>query len=392
MATRSQLDSSTLKKLSPGAWIWDGGIGYRRDGRGDGGSWYIKYRAPAPGTYSAQAVVPTRQIKERLPNCKNKSQAEGVLMARKAAIFEGTYQARKKIEPTTLAGFAPRFLETKRHLRTIRKYRQQIGQYLIPHFGKTPLEAITSRDCNDYYNRRLDTKAAVSTVNGEMACLKSLFSEAMRNGLTTANPVKGIKLLNPNNIRDRILSNEETARLFVAAASFDDFVRPLFHILFHTGMRLGEALALQWADIQFDLERIIIRTSKSGEGRRIPLRPSLAGELIAWRPRADSPQWLFPNRDRKDAPMAAVRKGWIRLCRAAEIENLRPHDLRHNFTSQLQAAGVSDSIIMSITGHKTHVMLLRYSHANDEHKRKALGCLYEPQEQSAVGVTRLRRS
>lgn len=90
--------------------------------------------------------------------------------------------------------------------------------------------------------------------------------------------------------------------------------------------------------------------------------------------------------------MAAIRKGWIRLCRAAEIENLRPHDLRHNFTSQLQAAGVSDSIIMSITGHKTHVMLLRYSHANDEHKRKALGCLYEPQEQSAVGVTRLRRS
>ena len=55
--------------------------------------------------------------------------------------------------------------------------------------------------------------------------------------------------------------------------------------------------------------------------------------------------------------------------------NIRIHDLRHNFTSHLQAGGVSDSIIMAITGHKTHVMLHRYSHANDEHKRKALESL-----------------
>jgi integrase len=54
---------------------------------------------------------------------------------------------------------------------------------------------------------------------------------------------------------------------------------------------------------------------------------------------------------------------------------MRIHDLRHNFTSQLQAAGVSDSIIMAITGHKTHVMLHRYSHANDEYERKAIDVL-----------------
>ena len=62
----------------------------------------------------------------RLPNCRNRSQAEGVLMARKAAIFEGTYQKKRKAEPNTLKSFAPRFIETKRHLRTVRKYRQQL--------------------------------------------------------------------------------------------------------------------------------------------------------------------------------------------------------------------------------------------------------------------------
>lgn len=249
-----------------------------------------------PGHYGADMSAPTKQVKERLPNCRNKSQAEGVLMARKSAIFEGTYQRKKKAEPTTLKSFAPRFLDAKRHLRTIKKYRQQIDQHLIPHFGIKPIEAISGQDCLAYYNRRLDTDAAIATVNGEMACLKSLFTEAMRAGLVQINPVKGIKLHNPNNVRDRLLSAEETARLFAAAEQAPDFVRPLFHMLFHTGMRLGEALALEWADIEFEHNRIVIRHSKSGEGRKVPLRDVLADELIHWRPHAKGAQWVFPAR------------------------------------------------------------------------------------------------
>lgn len=200
------------------------------------------------------------------------------------------------------------------------------------------------------------------------------------------NLVKGIKLLNPNNVRDRILSNEETARLFIALASIDDFVRPLFHILFHTGMRLGEALALEWADVEFEHQKIIVRQSKSGKGRKIPLRAALTDELILWKPHSRESRWVFPARYNVDEPMQSIRRGWLRLCAKAKVSILRPHDLRHNFTSQLQAGGVSDSIIMSITGHKTHVMLHRYSHTNDQHKRKALESL--PDHQAAVSIIR----
>lgn len=391
MAKKPALDASSLRKLSPGAWIWDDGIGFRRSGKEYGGTWYIKYRAPMPGHYGKDLSAPMRQVKERLPNCRNRSQAEGVLMARKAAIFEGSYQRKRKAETTTIKSFADKFLECKRHLRTVKKYRQQLDLHIIPHFGGKPIEAINGQDCHSYYNKRLDTKPAISTVNGELACLKSLFSEAMRAGLIKANPVKGIKLLNPNNVRDRILSNEETARLFVAAAGTGDFVRPLFHVLFHTGMRLGEALALEWSDVEFEHRRIIVRQSKSGEGRKIPLRDALADELILWKPYSRESRWVFPARYNIAQPMQSIRKGWLRLCKNAKVSILRPHDLRHNFTSQLQAAGISDSIIMSITGHKTHVMLHRYSHANDEHKRKALEALPGVPKLSRTIVS-LRRS
>jgi len=271
-----------------------------------------------------------------------------------------------------VAEFAPRFLQAKRHLRTVKKYRQQIDQHLGPHFGRKPLEAITGRDCLDYYNARLDTDAAVSTVNGEMAYLKSLFSEAIRAGAYQVNPVKGVRLLNPNNVRDRILSPEETARLFEAASAFTDYVRPLFHVLYHSGMRLGEALAFEWSDVQTEHARIVIRESKSGEGRKVPLRSALADELIGWKPAAAGSRWVFPGRHDRSKPMNSIRPGWLRLCAAAGITDLRPHDLRHNFTSMLQAQGVSDSIVMSITGHKTHVMLHRYSHSTDALRLQAV--------------------
>lgn len=389
MTTR--LGTTSLRALKPSAWVWENGVGYRSHQSGDGGTWYIKYRAPLPGTYPTGISPPTRQVKERLPNCRNRSQAEGVLMARKAAVFEGTFRQKRKAEPNTLGSFAPKFLETKRHLRTVAKYRQQLNQHLVPFFGSKPIEAIGSQDCLGYYNMRLDTDACISTVNGEMACLKSLFSEAQRAGVLHTNPVKGIKLINPNNVRDRILSSEETARLFSAVDRSEGFIRPLFHVLFHTGMRLGEALALEWSDIEFEHHRIIIRRSKSGEGRKVPLRSLLADEVVRWKPNARSSRWVFPARYETAAPMQSIRKAWLGMVKEAEVSDLRPHDLRHNFTSVLQARGVADSIIMSITGHKTHVMLHRYSHSADTSKQAAAEMMPCPLRAGASNVSTLAR-
>jgi hypothetical protein len=163
MPRKIKFDTTSIRRLPPGTWIWEGGIGYRRNNSGSGGTWYIKFRAPMAGAFPEGVKPPMRQVKERLPNCRNKSQAEGVLMARKAAIFDGSYRPRLKATPTTITDFKPRFLQAKRHLRTVKKYRQQISQHLAPHFGKKPLEAINGRDCLDYYNSRLDTDAAVAT-------------------------------------------------------------------------------------------------------------------------------------------------------------------------------------------------------------------------------------
>lgn len=390
MAKRGKLEPSSLRLLEPGKWGWDQGVGFRRNAARNGGSWYIKYRVPISGNFPEGTTATTKQVIERLPNCQNKSQAQGVLMARKAAIFEGTYQPRRKVVPVKLKDFGPRFLRAKRHLRTVSQYKQQLERYIIPFFGNRPMEAVTTSDCLEFYNTQLDRDAACATANAYMACLKSLFSEAVSAGICQTNPVKGVKLLNPNNARDRLLSAEETARLFAAASTFTDYVRPLFYILYHTGMRVGEALTLEWADIQPDHSRIVIRDSKSGEGRKVPMRAVLADELVRWKPAASGSRWVFPGRHDKSKPMNSIRRGWVRLCDDAQVSDLTPHDLRHNFTSMLQAERVSDSIIMSITGHKTHVMLHRYSHSTDALRLSAVENLPSPKQPDAATVIRIR--
>ena len=390
MPTRSPFDPSTLRKLPAGTWVWRNGVGFRTDARG-GGTWYVKYWAPVPGIFPEGARPPLRQVKERVPNCRNRSQAEGVLRARRSAVFDGTYRPHRKVQVTTFADFAPRFLEAKRHLRTFVKYRLLIDRYLLAYFGKKPLVTISSRDCLDYYNARLDTDAAIATVNGEMACLKSLFSEAIRAGVCQTNPVRGIKLVNPNNVRDRILGDDETTRLFTAADKAMDYVRPLFYVLYYTGMRRGEALALRWLDVEFAHQRLVLRDSKTGEGRKVPMRQALADELIRWKPSVGGSPWVFPGRYNIDVPMNTIRPGWLCFCRDAGVTNLHPHDLRHNFTSMLQARGVSDSIIMSITGHKTHVMLHRYSHSNDAQRLAATESLPAPSAREGANVLKLRK-
>jgi integrase len=109
---------------------------------------------------------------------------------------------------------------------------------------------------------------------------------------------------------------------------------------------------------------------------------------------ADKPyrrRWSFPARHDASNPMQSIRKGWLRLCRSAGVANLRPHDLRHNFTSVIQAKGVSDSVIMSITGHKTHVMLHRYSHSADASKQAAADLMPMPSVIGGGNVTILDR-
>lgn len=159
--------------------------------------------------------------------------------------------------------------------------------------------------------------------------------------------------------RDRRLVGDEATRLLEACnTSSCPWLAPITILAVETAMRQGELLALTWDTI--DLTRRVARLldTKNGERRDVPLSIAAIAVLTAL-PRAIDGR-VFPiSQDNLEGY-------WRRATKAAEIADLRFHDLRHEAASRLFEKGLNPMEVAAITGHKTLQMLKRYTHLRAE--------------------------
>lgn len=151
-------------------------------------------------------------------------------------------------------------------------------------------------------------------------------------------------------------TDEEFASIIIAADDFKaNAVKSetaykfpvMLRILYGCGLRVGEALALQWIDINLDGGIITIKQAKNNKQRRVPVNDSLTDILKLYRkrrfPDCSGFEFLFGNADKDGKPYLqnTFRDWFIRVLRQAKINNERtehfercisPHTLRHYFT------------------------------------------------------------
>jgi integrase len=134
-------------------------------------------------------------------------------------------------------------------------------------------------------------------------------------------------------------------------------------------MRRGEILALEKDDISTEGRAAIIRTSKNGEPRAIPLSKraleavakamsiteNVFGEKGGWQLRVANLEYNF---------RAAVKR--------AGLKDLRFHDLRHTFATRLVQSGADIYAVQRLLGHKSLEMTSRYAHHSIDSLRKAI--------------------
>ena len=145
----------------------------------------------------------------------------------------------------------------------------------------------------------------------------------------------------------------------------------IVRLAFHTAMRQGEILSL--TRDQVDLKRRIVRLTetKNGSARTVPLSNKAVGVLkkaLNNPVRPHNSNLVFfgePGKDKKRRPYT-INKVWESILKKTGIMNLRFHDLRHEATSRLVEAGLSDQEVAAITGHKSMQMLRRYTHLRAE--------------------------
>jgi integrase len=132
-------------------------------------------------------------------------------------------------------------------------------------------------------------------------------------------------------------------------------------VLAETGMRVGEAHALEWQDVDEAGSRFRVRNGKTAAARRWVVVPDdLMQEIAATCPREDR----TPERRVFAGFTPDVGKNVMaRACKAAGIVHRHPHDLRHRYASVQIGRGVPVTAVAAQLGHsKKSLTLDTYSH------------------------------
>lgn len=338
---------------------------FKRSGK-KGDTWYIDYFYN--GKRIQKGIGPS------------KKQAQAALGKITAEIREGRYFEKKKLLRATVDELIVKYQEWAKSKKS---FKTTDAIHLVPikrYFSGKLLSEITEYDVEAFRAERMDTptrfggRRSAATCNHELGTLKQVFNKGVAWGLNEKNPAAKVKPLRRNNGRVRFLTVEEAGRLLQAASRH---LRPIIICALETGMRRGEILNLQWADVDMQNGMLYVRDTKNGEPRHVPTSARLRTTLAVL-PRRLGCDYVFSGEQRIGRigkPFHDVRTAFENACRKADIQDFRFHDLRHTAASYMVMANVPLRTVAEILGHKTVSMSERYSHLTPEHKRKAVDLL-----------------
>ncbi len=272
-----------------------------------------------------------------------------------------------QVEAVTLAELLARYeAEVTPHKKGASAERYRLRGLASDKIGKLLLTALTPQGVADYRDRRLQICKPV-TVLHDLCALSAVLEHArLEWAIPISNPVRSIRKPSAGQGRDRRLEDGEDERLLTALRqSRNPWIAPMFEFSLETACRRGEALKLQWADVDMHRRVAVFRDTKGGDNRVVPLS-ARAVRVLSEMPR-DLAGRVFPTSE--DAVSGIFR--WA--CERAAVTELHWHDLRHEAVSRFFEKGLDTVEVSSISGHKTLACLKRYAHMKAERLAAKLG-------------------
>lgn len=259
------------------------------------------------------------------------------------------------------------------------------------HFGCDPA-GLTERQAGDFLLLlRTERKYAPSSMAQTIVALRTFFRDHLGHdwALWKTVRVRQVESL------PSVLSREEVAAV-IAAAKCRRF-RVLFTLIYHCGLRLGEAIRIAPRDIDAKALRIRIRHAKGGRERYVPISEGMEAQLRAFWYLHRNRQWMFPGLGRGwkglkiTAQQAAKKSGHpiseagvqIAFQRCVSESGIgKPatvHTLRHSYATHLLEAGIALPLISKYLGHssiKTTVLYTHLTSVSEDRTRAALEILH----------------
>lgn len=228
-------------------------------------------------------------------------------------------------------------------------------------FVDKKLAALCTEDLQDFITDRLG-EVAPATVDRDLDMLSQVirYSAEVWKISAVESPFVGLRRPKYFNERDRRLTRQEERRLLEAAdADANPFVTPAVILALETAARRGELLSITPGDVFLDERYVLLRETKNGRSRKVPLTKRALEVITALMSDCTSDQEPLLNL----TPNALKVAFFKRVIPASGIQDLHFHDLRHEAISRLAESGQFQLIeLQTISGHRDTRMLLRYAH------------------------------
>jgi integrase len=253
-------------------------------------------------------------------------------------------------------------------------YQSILDNHVLPVFGKNTVTGIQRLMIKKFLMGKIKSGYAPSTVSHMKSCICGALNLAVDDGALAANPAHRLgKVFKKKRSQDAIrpYTREELSNLLESFQTHFPAHYPQALTLARTGMRLGEALALQWDDIDFGGRLIHVQRTfsrgkigppKNGKSRRIDMSQQLTKvlkeakhqrkvETVA-RGWGKLPEWVFVNAEGFPVDINNWRKRvFYKAIEKAELRKIRVHDIRHTYASLMIQAGESLAYVRDQLGH-----------------------------------------
>jgi integrase/recombinase XerC len=214
----------------------------------------------------------------------------------------------------------------------------------------------------------LPAPLAPPTVKLHLAALRALYAALRWARATSDDPfrdLRGPRDPVPRWEKRKPYSDDEVRTLLRHAGPRDAV---LVLLLAHAGLRIAEALSVQWTDVAADRRGLIVTQGKGGKRRTVPLSSRLADTLAAWRGHQDcDPVYVLPFRDRRWA--------WTRLktlCLQAGVPPKGLHALRHTAGTRIVRQTGNLATAARLLGHSQVSTTEIYAKHSDEALRRVV--------------------
>lgn len=296
------------------------------------------------------------------------------------------------------SGLVSRFEGFLRHQRglsenTIRAYRSDLVHLAThalgvddadPH-GPEMDDALACAELEDlrtWLAQMVSEGRSRTTVARRGAAVRTFYSFAVDSGLLAVNPAARLVSARPASPLPDAISISDVAALLSTAASRCDDDDPVHlrdwtaaELLYATGMRVGELVGIDTADVNLD-DRLVRVMGKGAKERVIPFGEPAAEAIEQWlrwgRPvlaNTASGEALLLGRRGSRADQRQIRRAIHHLARLAGVKDISPHALRHSAATHLLIGGSDLRSVQEVLGHASLSTTQRYTHVSAERLR-----------------------